>query len=141
METPARLAALAVVALLLGGATVLVLRGVEPGDGDSGTYPVRVTGPDGDLWNGTVALENATAHAALLAAAEAGGFDVEVRRQRGYEPCDLYVQRVGPHGEGGAGGAGWVYEVRRDGDWQRPVVGACAFPLHEGDEVWWRYAA
>lgn len=140
MNPPARLAVLAVAVLLLGGATALVLQSLQPGEGTAGTYAVRITGPDGDLWNGTVEVEDvgeATAHGALLAAADAGGLAVGTVDYPGYAPCGRYVDRIGDHAARGDGG--WVYEVRRDGAWQRPAVGACAFALEVGDEVWWRY--
>jgi len=137
VNPPARLAVLALAVLLLGGATALVLQSLQPGDGAAGAYPVRVTGPDGDLHNGTVAVHEATAYGALLAAADAAGLAVHTVEYPGYAPCGTYVERVGDHAAGGDGG--WVYEVRRDGAWQRPPVGACAYPLQPGDEVWWRY--
>ena len=65
------------------------------------------------------------------------GLDVGVTHHPGYAPCGLYVHRIGDHAE--TDGRGWVYEVRRDGDWVRPSVGACGYPLREGDAVRWRY--
>lgn len=139
MNTAARLALLAAAVVLLGGATALVLQGLEAGDGATDTYAVRITGPHGDLWNGTVQVADATAHDALLAAADRAGLDVHVVQYQTYPPCGLYVDRIGPHGADDDGG--WVYEVLRGGEWQRPMVGACGFPLEAGDEVWWRYVA
>lgn len=136
------LPALLLVALLGAGTAALLGSVDETADGGAGgAYPARITGPDGDLWNGTVELVAgaATAHDALLAA----GLAVDVEEHAGYRPCGTYVTAVGGHAEGGGPGGrgGWVYEVLRDGAWQRPTVGACAFPLQSGDAVWWRYVA
>lgn len=137
MKTPARAALLVGVLVLVGGGAALVLQSLQAGDGDAGTYPVRITGPDGDLWNGTVSVVQGTAYGALLAAADAAGLEVQTVAYPGYAPCGLYVDGIGGHSADG--GSGWVYEVRRGGEWLRPMVGACGFPLVEGDEVWWRY--
>lgn len=137
MNTAARLSLLVAAVVLLGGATVLVLQSLQAGDGATGTYAVRITGPGEELWNGTVTVADASAHDALLAAAESAGLEVHVVEYPAYAPCSLYVDRIGAHAAGDDGG--WVYEVRRGGEWQRPMVGACGFPLEAGDEVWWRY--
>ena len=144
------LAALAFAALVAGG--LWALWGLGPDLSATADVAVLVTGPDGELWNGTVTAAPATPLGALLAAeaiaasAEGAGappddgdLRVLVTRYAGIRPCGAYVSSIA--GIGAAGTGGWVYEVQRDGAWQRPPVGACAFALRDGDVVWWRWVA
>lgn len=100
-----------------------------------GEYPVTVDGPDGTIWNGTVQVADPTPLGALLAAADAGDFTVEVR---GSGPS-AYVVGVDGHREG-SGGAGWCYAIERGGAWSHPSVGADVYGLREGEAVRWHYA-
>lgn len=100
-----------------------------------GEFPVQVEGPDGPIWNGTLTVPHPTPLGALLAAADAGGFTVEVR---GTGPS-AYVVGVDDHREGD-GGAGWCYAVQRGATWSHPALGADAFSLRDGDRVRWHYA-
>ena len=105
-----------------------------PAESGAAEVGVRVVGPDGgSLYDGTVNLENATAHSALVEAGERGGFEVRTKEY----PFGLYVEAVA--GVEAEGNAGWLYSVERDGariEGDRP---ADRFPLEPGDRVTWRY--
>lgn len=132
---PARLLlSAALLALLLGGAGALAWWG-QGAAGASDEYAVEVVGPEGDLLSARVRVENATALLALQAAAREAGVAVETQE---YPGMGTYVVAIGGHRA--EGGAGWVYEVRRDGEWRFGDRSAARFPLEPGDQVRWRWS-
>lgn len=132
----ARLLLAATLLALLLGSTAGLAWWSQRGEGASGEFPVLVVGPDdAELARVDVRLENATALDALLAAADAAGLDV---RTVEYPGMGTYVASIDGHAAGGA--AGWVYEVRRGGQWIFGDRSAAFFTLEPGDEVRWRWS-
>lgn len=98
---------------------------------------VIVVGPDGVvLANGSVALQSATALAALLQLAAAHDFEVGHERLSGFGGCHgHYVRSIAGYTETSTGG--WNYYTRQPGgawEWQ-PAGAGCALPL--GVQVEW----
>lgn len=122
--------------VLVGGvvAAVALLRSDDAG-GDSGDYPVEVVGQRGVVFRGTVAVEDATALRALLAAGSQGGFSVQVQGQGE----TAFVVAVA--GQRNQGASGWCFEVLREGAWLRPPVSSARFDLRDGDAVRWYWGA
>lgn len=98
----------------------------------TGSFPVEVVGPDGVIYNGTVAVENATAYRVLAAAAEDGNFTLRVTGSG----ADLFVEAIAGYGNQGA--SGWCYDVW-DGGWTRPVRSAGVQPLADGQASRWTF--
>ncbi len=93
---------------------------------DTAVADVEVDGPDGRIWNGTVVASPATAFHALLAASEAGGFEVEWSGPAG----SRYVSSIGGHDDRNGG---WCIQV--DGE-DSPVSGD-SLPVRDGQTVRW----
>ncbi|GEM_PF-3717578 len=127
----ARLAfAVALLALLLGGAGALAWWSAVSAPAGAAQVHVEIVGPQGALFNGTVRVANATALSALQEAARAGNLTVEVVE---YPGMGAYVSRIGPYSA--HGGAGWVYEV----DGVSGDRSAARLPLHDGDSLRWSW--
>ncbi len=139
LEKPAlRLAAAGLLAAL-ALAAVAALLATSPQPGVTGSYHVLITGPDSDVWNGTVHVANATALKALEAAATAGQFSLQVRDYGA--PCSTYVQGIAGHVAKDGGSAGWIYEVRDPGNpWIWADRSADCYPLATGQELRWRWS-
>ena len=120
--------ALGLVALLIGA--LLLIDGPEAG---AGTFPIRIDGPDGPIWNGSVDADPASPYTVLLAAADRGGFSVDATEY----PNGVFVEAIDGHRWKGAGG--WCYAVWFEGAWSHPVMSADAWGLQDGDAVWWHY--
>lgn len=91
------------------------------------TASLRVDGPDGVIWDGTVQAQPGSAFHALLDGAERGGFVVEWSRSLG----SVYVSSIAGHGD--AGGGGWCVQVN-GADSPRSVD---RFPVQDGQHVRW----
>lgn len=107
-----------------------------PAAGPGGAYDVTIEGPDGILFAGTVAVDEATALSVLEAAAGEAGLALETET---YPGMGTYVRAVGEHRAHGPDG--WVYEVRRDGAWTLGDRSAARYALEEGDAVRWRWTS
>ncbi len=129
-------ASLLLLALLVGGAGALAWWGARMEEGAPGVHEVIVEGPDGLLHAGPVHVADPTALGALLAAAEAAGLEVD---REDYAGMGTYVRAVGGHRAHGA--TGWIYDVRRDGEWIHGDRSAELFALREGDAVRWRWTS
>lgn len=81
----------------------------------------------------------ATALDALLAAAEAGNFTVQVtgRAASGPPSCIAYVTAIA--GTTADGPTGWVYRVERGGASDYPRSAPDCFALEKGDRVVWHW--
>lgn len=128
-------ALLALTALLLAGLALAAqawrLDDAALGAGEVG---VRVVGPEGSLYDGTVNLENGTAHSALVEASRQGGFEVTTKR---YPGLGLYVESIG--GYRASGSAGWTYAVEREGETVEGDRAADRFPVAPGERVHWTW--
>ncbi len=136
---PSRLVPLALLALLAAGAAWLWAEAPH-GDGEEGEYPVLVRGPGGEaLFDGTVHDADGTPFSALVAASEAGGFEVAWTGSSGRLSCSgLYVSSIAGHEAQDA--AGWEYWVRHeDGSWELPDASSACFALASGDGVAWAW--
>jgi hypothetical protein len=108
---------------------------------EAGAYSIRVIGPAGSIYDGTVeALGNPLA--VLLEAGAKGNFTVEVRSYGifGNRECDgHYVESVAGHRSHGA--SGWVYRIHRaaTGAWESPAESAACPALAPGDAVEWNW--
>lgn len=125
-------ALLLVTSVAAAGAAYVTMRSAD--EGASGTYGIDIVGPHGSLFSGELQVENATALSVLLAAAERGGFEVELEEFPG---MGAYVRAIGGHRAEGA--SGWVYEVWRDGAWASGDRSAAWHPLREGDALRWKW--
>ena len=95
---------------------------------------VAVLQRDGtELYRGNVTVPEATALAALLAAAEEGRFTVDVETF----PNGRYVRAIG--GEPAEGVGGWVYRLERGDTSEYPPRAADLTPLLDGDRVVWHW--
>jgi hypothetical protein len=106
---------------------------VDGPEASSGTFAVRVDGPDGLIWNGTVHADEATAYTVLLEAGRQGGFAVVASGTGDM----VFVEAIAGYHYQGAGG--WCYAVWTDDAWVHPVLGANGWGLSDGDAVWWHY--
>lgn len=136
MRTLKLAASLLLLALLVGGAGALAWWGTRATEGAPGFHEVFIEGPDGPLYAGTVHVADPTALGALLAAAAEAGLEVE---RDDYGGMGTYIRSVGGHRAHGA--TGWVYEIRRDGEWIHGDRSAEYYALHEGDAVRWRWTS
>ncbi len=140
MHTPTRLAAALTLIALLTIGTVLLLQTAPEQTGASGTFTVSILAPDSTLYNGTITAQNATAYSVLVAATTEAGLRLDVHENPAYQPCGIYVRAIGGFAEGDQNGGGWEYWIYRNGAWlPRAAVGACAFPLQDGDHVQWKF--
>lgn len=104
--------------------------------GDAGSFEVEAVGPEGRLFLTTVALEEATALSALIAAADENELPLSVEE---YPGMGTYVRAIGPYRAEGA--MGWIYEVRRDGEWVSGDRSAAYFGLQKGDALRWTWTS
>lgn len=123
---------MALLGLAAAAALLLVAMAWQAPASGSGRIEVRVDGPDGAIWNGTVEVTDATVLSALLAAADAGAFAVKVSGTGD----QAFVVAIAGHANEGLGG--WCYAVWDDG-WVHPPVSAGAWGLEDGALVWWQY--
>lgn len=133
MGAPRTLTAVVLVALMLAGG-VAAWEWTRPKAGDSGAFHVEVTGPDSSLFNGSLDVENATALALLQAAGAKAHFEVLTRE---YPGMGTYVYSIG--GFTARDASGWVYEVRKNGKWIAGDRSAAYYPVHEGEDLRWRW--
>lgn len=127
------------VALILVSATVAAGVGLWMGlggvDGASDDFRVIVLSPEGEIFNETVFVSNATALTALLVAGGVGDFDVLTRE---YVGMGTYVYSIA--GFTASGSAGWVYEVSlTSGGWTLGDRSAEYYGLPPGAQVRWRW--
>lgn len=108
-----------------GGATVTP----PPSPPPAPAFDVRITGPQGNIFQGTVVSTPATALGALDEAAKAGGFLYVVRDTS----LGLFVESIA--GIGPSGSKGWMYAVNG----VKPSVGAALYILQNEDRVIWFY--
>lgn len=134
MASARLLVAVSLLALLLGGAGALAWWSHASTPGESGSYEVEIVGPDGILFSGAVAVENATALSALQAAAARAGLAVQLEE---YPGMGTYVRAIGPHRASGP--TGWVYEVREPSGWTYGDRSAADRPLTAGEAVRWSW--
>lgn len=128
--------ALATVALVAALAFAARPLDVEESAGE-GAVAVSVTGPAREvIFGGSVAIEDPSAYSVLVAASEAGSFEV---RTREYPGLGLYVESVAGHDAQGS--SGWVYEVLRDGEWASGDRAADRFTVAPGESVRWFWSA
>lgn len=128
--------------LLLSAALLVALVGAAgalawwsgAGEGESGSYPVSIIGPEGTLFEGIVRVENATALSALQAAAASAGLGIEMET---YPGMGVYVRAIG--GIRAEGPSGWVYEVREGDAWVSGDRSAAHRPLREGEALRWSW--
>lgn len=127
-----------VLPILLFAAAIALTVALWPSapDAEPATVFVRVDGPDSLWFEGDVVA--GTMFDAMAAVATREGWPVVVDGRVG--DCTAYVKEIRGVGEEGAGG--WVYEIKRDGNWTGPIyTSADCTPLLEGDLVWWHWTA
>lgn len=74
----------------------------------------------------------------MVGVATSQGWPVAIDGRPG--ECNAYVKEIRGVGEEGAGG--WVFEIKRDGNWTGALyTSADCTPLQEGDLVWWHWTA
>lgn len=122
--------------LLFMVALAVVLLAWPSAPSEDARVSLRVDGPDGAWFIGNVTA--ATAYDAMVDAAERQGWGVQVDGRPGQ--CTAYVKTVRGVGEDGAGG--WVFEIKRAGNWTGPLyTSADCTPLQDGDLLWWHWSA
>lgn len=120
---------IALLGVLVGAGLVLLL---QSADGESGTFPVQIVGPDQVIFDGNVSATDASALDVLLAAGRAGGFEVDVTGTG----SQAFVRAIDAIKNDGRGG--WCYSVWVD-EWVYPVMSAGAFGLENGQPSRWVY--
>lgn len=128
------LAAAGILAVLLVATGALAWWSLATTRTETAAVHVVIVGPTGALFDGVVRVENATAYAALRAAAEAGNLSLDVED---YPGMGLYVRAVG--GFAAKGPAGWIYEVDRGEGWVSGDRSAARYALHEGEALRWSW--
>lgn len=97
---------------------------------------IRIDGPDSLWFNGNLSADSP--YEALIAVASEEDWSVAVNGRAG--SCTAYVQELRGIGEEGAGG--WVFEVKRGGNWTGALYSSAdCTPLRDGDLVWWHWTA
>lgn len=129
-----RAISLVLLVLALGGAGALAAWGMREPAGATDTYHVVVLGPQGPLLDGTPSVPDATALAALLAAAAAEGIAVDLVE---YPGMGTYVRAIA--GIEARGTSGWIYEVQREGSWRSGDRSAAYYGLQKGDSIRWSW--
>lgn len=103
---------------------------------DEANISIRVHGPDGVWFVGN--LSAGSPYDAIIGVAESEGWSVSVNGRPG--SCTAYLKELRGVGEEGAGG--WVFEVKREGNWTGALyTSADCTPLQDGDLVWWHWTA
>ena len=93
------------------------------------TFPVQIIGPEGQIFQNSVTVNQNTALASLTEAGRSGGFSVITKSSA----LGLFVENVA--GFGPNGDHGWLYAVNGT----KPGISASQFPLQNNDRIIWFY--
>ncbi|MGB1697656.1 MAG: hypothetical protein ACPHK8_04595 [Thermoplasmatota archaeon] len=122
--------------LLFFVALAIVLLAWPSTPSEAASVAVRVDGPDGVWFMGNLTAPDA--YEAMHSIATAQDWVLEVDGRPGQ--CTAYVKTIRGVGESGAGG--WVFEIKRGGNWTGPLyTSADCTPLQDGDLLWWHWSA
>ncbi len=119
-------------ALIAAVALVFVLLAQDGPAAHTGSFPVEVIGPEGQILARNVTVVDGTVYRVLAAALALEGLP-HTAEGAGES---LFVTSIAGHANSGAGG--WCFDVF-DGEWIRPALGAGAYGLQPGQATRWVY--